>query len=66
LRIIDQELWNLAGKNSLKLLHKYNGRELAMLLDLYDKEILDDEGEPHNIRKTEDQFFERITCILPI
>jgi len=66
LRIIDQELWNLAAKNSLKLLHKYNGRELAMLLDLYDREILDDEGEPHAIRKTDGQLFERITGILPI
>jgi len=66
LRIIDQELWNLAAKNTMKLLHKYNGRELAILLDIYDREILDDEGEPHSLRKTDGVLFERITGILPI
>jgi hypothetical protein len=48
------------------MLHKYKGRELAILLDLYDRDILDDEGEAHNIRKADDSFFERITGILPI
>lgn len=50
----------------MKLLHKYNGRELAILLDIYDREILDDEGEPHSLRKTDGVLFERITGILPI
>lgn len=35
-------------------------------MDLYDRDILDDEGEPHALKKTDDQFFERITGIIPI
>ena len=37
-----------------------------MLLDLYDRDILDSEGEPHLLRKTEKDFFERIVGILPM
>eukprot|EP00347_Sterkiella_histriomuscorum_P012657 403367729 len=66
LRIIDQDIWNLAATNSLKLLHKYSGSQLAQLLDLFDKDILDDEGEPHALRKTDDTYFERIVGIIPI
>ena len=57
----------------MRLLHKFKGRDLALMLDAFDKEILDDEGEPHNIRKapipaggSENDFFERIVAILPI
>ena len=39
---------------------------MAQLLDLYDCDILDEEGEPHNIRKADEVFFERIVGILPI
>ncbi len=39
---------------------------MAQLLDLYDKDILDEEGEPHLLRKTDTDFFERIVGILPI
>ncbi len=48
------------------MLHKYKGRDLGNFLDLYDRDILDDDGEPHNIKKTDDTFFERIVAILPI
>jgi hypothetical protein len=50
----------------MKLLHKYKGRDMAKLLDFYDRDILDDDGEPHPLKKTDDVFFERITAILPI
>lgn len=33
---------------------------------MFDKDILDDEGEPHNIRKANDEFFERIVGIFPM
>ena len=39
---------------------------MAQLLDIYDMDILDDEGEPHLLRKTDDDFFERIVGIIPI
>lgn len=39
---------------------------MAMLLDLYDRDVLDDQGEPHLIRKADDEFFERVVGILPI
>lgn len=48
------------------MLHKYKGRDLAVFLDLYDREILDEDGEPYNVRKADDSFFERLTGILPI
>ena len=39
---------------------------MAMLLDLFDRDILDNEGEPHLLRKTEVDFFERVVGILPM
>ena len=42
-----------ASKQVLRLLHKYKGRDMAMLLDFYDRDILDDNGEPRNLKKTE-------------
>ena len=63
---LDKDLWSQAAHHSLRLLHKYTARDLAMLLDLYDKDILDEEGEPVGMRKTSDVFFERIVALLPI
>ena len=37
-----------------------------MLLDLYDQDILDEDGEPHLLRKAEADFFERVVGILPM
>jgi hypothetical protein len=56
----------LASKHALRLLHKYKDRDMAMLLDLYDKDILDQEGEPHLIQKADTEFFERVAGILPM
>jgi len=39
---------------------------MAMMLDLFDADILDDEGEPHLLRKTIADFFERVVGILPM
>lgn len=66
LSILDQELWNKAATHTLRLLHRYKGRDMAMFLDLFDKDILDDEGEPHNLRKANEEFFERIVGLLPM
>ncbi len=67
LRIIDSEAWQLASTNILKLLHKYKGRDMTKIIDLFDQDVLDDEGEPLPVRKIVDEsFFERITGIIPI
>ncbi len=39
---------------------------MALFLNLYDKEILDEEGEPYAFRKADEVFFERIVGILPV
>lgn len=39
---------------------------MAMMLDLYDTDVLDDDGEPHPLRKTDNDFFERVVGILPM
>jgi hypothetical protein len=39
---------------------------MAMLLDLYDRDILDSEGEPYLIQKADSEFFERVAGILPM
>lgn len=56
----------MAGKHTLRLLHKYKGRDMAMMLDLYDRDILDEEGEPFPLKKTDEQFFERVVGLLPM
>lgn len=66
LSIIDQRIWAKTAFNILRLLHKYKGRDMAAFIDLFDKDILNDEGEPYSLRKCEDSFFERIVGILPI
>lgn len=49
------------------MLHKYKGRDMAKIIDLYDKDILDDDGEALPVRKTVDEtFYERITGIIPV
>jgi len=48
------------------MLHKYKPRDFAQFLDLFDREVIDDQGEPLLIRKCEDLFFERLTGLLPM
>jgi hypothetical protein len=39
---------------------------MAQFLDLFDREILDEEGEPIFVNKTDQVFYERIAGILPM
>ena len=40
---------------------------MAVFLDLFDKDFLDDDGEPYvYIKKAHDEFFERIVSLLPM
>lgn len=50
----------------MRLLHKFKGRDIATFMDLYDKEVKDEEGENYNIKKADDVFFERLVGILPV
>lgn len=67
LQILDQEAWTLCQKHILRMLHKYKGRDMALFLDLFDKDVLDEKGEAYMfLRKAPEEFFERITSILPM
>lgn len=40
---------------------------MALFLDLFDKDVLDDEGNSFmHLRKAPEEFFERITALLPM
>jgi len=67
LQILDQSAWNLCQTNILRLLHRYKGRDLALFLDLFEKEVLDDNGDVYlYLQKAPAEFFERIVAILPM
>lgn len=48
------------------MLHKYKARDIAQFLDIFDRDVEDDEGEAIGVIKTDDVFFERIVGILPM
>ena len=57
----------MTADNVLRLLHKFKGRDLAYFLDVFDREFLDDEGEPYMyVKRADDIFFERIVALLPM
>lgn len=49
------------------MLHKYNGRQLTMAMHLFNKEVIDHEGNPFMfLTKAPEEFYERITALLPM
>jgi hypothetical protein len=65
--INDTKFWYKTSEQILRVLHKYKANELAQLMDLFDTDILDDNGEPITfLKKCEPEFFERITAVLPM
>ena len=48
------------------MLHKFKARDMAQFLDIFDRDILDNDGEPIGVKKAEDVFFEKIVGILPM
>jgi hypothetical protein len=48
------------------MLHRFKSRDMAQFLDIFDRDVLDDEGEPLGIKKSDDIFFERVVGILPM
>ena len=51
LKVTDKIFWRWNAKNTLRLLHKYNARDMAQFMDIFDKEVLDEEGEAIFSRK---------------
>lgn len=67
LKWTDKQMWQSTSENILRLLHKYRGRDMAYFLDLFDRDFLDEEGEPYmKFQRTDDVFFERIVALLPM
>lgn len=64
---MDKEMWQSCEKNILRMLHKYNARDMAYFLDIFDRDYLDKEGEPYtNFKRANPEFFERIVALLPM
>ena len=40
-------MWHLCANNILRMLHKFNSRDMAYFLDIFDRDYLDREGEPY-------------------
>lgn len=43
---MDKDMWHLCESNILRMLHKFNSRDMAYFLDIFDRDYLDKEGEP--------------------
>lgn len=50
----------------LRMLHRYKPKDFAQFLDLFDREIIDDIGEPIIMKKCDEVFFEKLAGILPM
>jgi len=48
------------------MLHKYKAKDMAQFLDVFDRDVEDDEGEALGVMKTDHIFFEKIVGILPM
>lgn len=46
LRVRDETFWQMNAAFVLGMLHKFAARDLAQFLDIFDREILDQMGEP--------------------
>ena len=68
LRVTDAEIWQSCSVHALRLLHRFKARDFAHFLDVYDRDVLNDEGEPMllSMHKTNDVFFERVIGLLPM
>ena len=66
LRITDSEFWKLNSLHVIRLLHTFKARDMAQFLDLFDRDVMDFDGESVGVVKAEDIFFERIVGILPM
>jgi len=66
LRVRDSEFWAENSQHVLRMLHKYKAKDFAQFIDLFQREIVDETGEPVLIYKTDDIFFEKLAGLLPM
>ena len=66
MRVRDEQFWQLNAVHVIRQLHKFKARDMAQFLDLFDREVLDEMGEPLSMNKCDDVFFERIVGLLPM
>jgi len=46
-------MWQNNSVHVLRMLHKYKARDMAQFLDVFDRDVEDDEGEPIGVIKTD-------------
>ena len=66
MKVTDQEFWADNSQHVLRMLHKYKARDFAQFLDIFHSEVLDEQGEPIMLYKTDDLFFEKLAGLLPM
>lgn len=68
LRIVDAEFWRINSVHVLRILHKFKARDMAQFLDIFDRDVVNDEGEPILLskHKTDEIFYERVIGLLPM
>lgn len=67
MRVTDETMWQTNAQMVLRMLHLYKTRDLSQFLDIFDRDVLDDEGEPIGVKKTADEkLFEQIIGLLPM
>ena len=66
MRVVDSGFWKLNAQHTIRLLHKYKARDFAQFMDIFDRDVEDDEGEPIGVKKADDVFFERVVGLLPM
>mmetsp|Transcript_16813 Transcript_16813/g.25903 ORF Transcript_16813/g.25903 Transcript_16813/m.25903 type:complete len:352 (+) Transcript_16813:62-1117(+) len=66
LRVTDSSFWKFNSLQVIRLLHTFKARDFAQFLDLFDRDVMEIEGEPVGVVKAEDIFFERIVGLLPM
>jgi len=51
-------MWRKCEHNILRILHKFKANDLAMFIDLFDRDYLDSEGEAYmKFTRASDVFF---------
>lgn len=65
-KITDASFWQLNSVHVLRQLHKFKARDFAQFLDVFDRDVEDEMGEPLGVKKCDDLFFERIIGLYPM
>ena len=66
MKVTDASFWQLNAHHTIRLLHKYKARDFAQFMDVFDRDVEDQEGEALGVKKADDVFFERVVGLLPM